>query len=1146
MPFLVLSPQRVIKMTKLAGIVSIFLAIILMAGCAVTSEARRDAAATATSISPTSATAGSASQLVLVTGTDFATNTVVLVNGSPRATDFVSVNKLTTMLTTADLAHASVIEISVAAGTTTPALRPRAQTSGAQGLAFTVEASASALQILTSSLPAATIQASYSDSLAAQGGVAPYSWKVTAGQLPPGISLSSSAGTLSGTPTQTGAFSFSAAVSDSSSTPQTAAELLTLSVGASVAPLTINFSAFPGGITQSSYASTASATGGITPYTWSVALGSLPTGLSLNSSTGAITGSPTAAGTSNFSLQVKDSSPTPQTASATTSILVVATLKIATASLAVPQIQKAYSTTLTTSGGMAPYVWSVAAGALPTGLSLNSSTGVISGTPTTAGTYAFTLRVDDPPSLPQTASHAFSSTVSAAVTTLQITSPVTMASGTMGTPYTYAFAASGGTPPYTWTGGPRFGLTLSSSGVYSGTPNTAGTSTFVLCVNDSLGAQFCNGTTNPTPESMTVLPSTSTTSLAITTTNLPGGQVQTPYQGTLIASGGTVPYTWSVTSGTLPTPLALLASTGQISGTPSTAGTSNLTFQVRDSAGASASASLAISIASKPSLTMVTTSLPSGTVGANYSATLQAAGGTQPYVWSVTSGGLPAGLSLGASSGSVSGVPTTSGTTSFTVEVTDAKSLVASLGSTVTVASATTGGSGQASPTYNGRTDLLPAPETVPTRCSPAPCTMTSSDLNPGVLYHRVTDPNILPGITGHGGFGTTNSIDFGWSIDDSSFEVNNIAGSLIPFKFNTSTLATGTIPCTNVSDSNCSGPGANGFVNLPATDGAYSRITPNKIYISNGTSIESIDFRGTLSNPATSTITTIVGGPGACSGAASSSLGTILTGSAGDQRFSAPMGPSQDNYVGAYVIDTTMGCRYLNTSTMTVGGAWGTSGAVVMYDENGNVTPTVTYSDSHGSQIDPTGRWVTIDSEGGQYEDFWDVATNNIYRCGTTTGSGTCAGHGVWGYSNDIWFFLNSTESLFQTHTFPAALPSQQIYPNSAPPIPSGFGGYQADAHLNWNNNAGNNAAPMIVNPICQAEYNCPAPTVAWLNELIMVPPSGTGPIWRIAHTYSREADFYGDGLPQISPSGKFAIFGSDWGGSGRDDLYLIQLPLQ
>jgi len=88
--------------------------------------------------------------------------------------------------------------------------------------------------------------------------------------------------------------------------------------------------------------------------------------------------------------------------------------------------------------------------------------------------------------------------------------------------------------------------------------------------------------------------------LNITSTNLPGGQVQVAYQTTLTASGGTPPYTWSVTSGTLPPGLALTVSTGQISGTPSTAGAFGFIVQVRDSAGQTASASLTINVLSAP------------------------------------------------------------------------------------------------------------------------------------------------------------------------------------------------------------------------------------------------------------------------------------------------------------------------------------------------------------------------------------------------------------------------------------------------------------------------------------------------------------------------------------------------------------------
>jgi hypothetical protein len=135
----------------------------------------------------------------------------------------------------------------------------------------------------------------------------------------------------------------------------------------------------------------------------------------------------------------------------------------------------------------------------------------------------------------------------------------------------------------------------------------------------------------------------------ITTTSLPNGQVGTAYSTSLAASGGTQPYTWSLTSGALPAGLSLSAG-GVISGTPTAAvsGTS-LIFMVTDSEqpAQSQSATLSLTITAPAAAPVITTtSLPNGQVGAAYSTSLAASGGTPPYTWSLTSGALPAGLSL--------------------------------------------------------------------------------------------------------------------------------------------------------------------------------------------------------------------------------------------------------------------------------------------------------------------------------------------------------------------------------------------------------------------------------------------------------------------------------------------------------------------
>jgi len=156
-----------------------------------------------------------------------------------------------------------------------------------------------------------------------------------------------------------------------------------------------------------------------------------------------------------------------------------------------------------------------------------------------------------------------------------------------------------------------------------------------------------------------------------TSSPLASGTVGAAYSATLQVSGGTAPYTWSVASGYLPGGLSLAASTGVISGVPTAAGAFSPTIQVTDAANNSGTKALNMSVALASVPLISNSALAGGTVGAAYSATLQAAGGTAPYTWSIISGSLPAGLNLAASTGVISGTPTASGTASFTVQVED-------------------------------------------------------------------------------------------------------------------------------------------------------------------------------------------------------------------------------------------------------------------------------------------------------------------------------------------------------------------------------------------------------------------------------------------------------------------------------------------
>lgn len=179
-------------------------------------------------------------------------------------------------------------------------------------------------------------------------------------------------------------------------------------------PLAILTSTLGNATQGSAYSSTLQAYGGLGPYAWSLTPGSsLPAGLSLNANTGVISGTPSASGTFNFSIRVTDSQTAHAIADKAQSLTVTGTVSNPSITTSTPlpttPINVSFSQTLSVSGGVGPYTWSVTSGSLPTGLSLGSSTGTISGTPTAGGNYGFTITVTD--SLTHTGSKAFTQNI---------------------------------------------------------------------------------------------------------------------------------------------------------------------------------------------------------------------------------------------------------------------------------------------------------------------------------------------------------------------------------------------------------------------------------------------------------------------------------------------------------------------------------------------------------------------------------------------------------------------------------------------------------------------------------------------------------------------------------------------------------------
>ncbi|WNH47040.1 putative Ig domain-containing protein [Xanthomonas hawaiiensis] len=529
--------------------------------------------------------------------------------------------------------------------------------------------------IAPASLPAATAGTSYSQTLTASGGTAPYGFAITTGTLPVGMLLSS-AGVLSGTPSGSGSFNFTVSATDSGSSPISGSRAYTLTVASPT--VTLPATTLPNGTAGQAYsASINQASGGIAPYTYAVTAGALPAGVTVNSATGALSGTPTVTGNFSFTLVATDStSGTPgQAARSYTLAIVAPTLTVAPSTLPSGTAGTAYSQTLSTSGGTAPYTYALSSGALPTGLTL-SNAGILSGTPTVAGSFTFVVGVTDAGSFG--GSHAY--TLSIVAPTLAITPP-TLPTAAIGASYSQALSTSGGTAPYSYVlnaGALPSGMSLSAGGVLSGTPTTAGNFAFTVGVTDA------NAFTAAQAFTLTVASPT----LTLSPPALPAGTAGSAYSQALSATGGTAPYSYSLATGVLPAGLSLSAA-GVLSGTPTQAGSFVFTATVTDSTAGvpgQSSRSYTLSIAA-PTLTPGQPTLPAGTAGTAYNQTLSTSGGTAPYSYSVVSGALPTGLSL-TSAGVLSGTPGAAGSFAFSIKVSDANGFSATQAYTLTIASA--------------------------------------------------------------------------------------------------------------------------------------------------------------------------------------------------------------------------------------------------------------------------------------------------------------------------------------------------------------------------------------------------------------------------------------------------------------------------
>jgi hypothetical protein len=453
----------------------------------------------------------------------------------------------------------------------------------------------------------------------------------------------------------------------------------------------------PDGMLGVAYSQALTASGGTAPYLFAVTEGSLPPGLLLSPSSGAITGTPTATGSFTFTVRAVDDAGCFGTQVYT---IVINGPTCPTIALAPPVLPAAiqgqpYSELVSASGGAAPYTFAITAGALPVGLTLapsGTSGALISGTPTASGTATFTLTATDADGC--SAALVYTIVINGPTCPTIALSPPVLPAAIQGQPYSQLVTASGGTAPYTFAitaGALPVGLTLAPSGtsgaLISGTPTASGTATFTLTTTDADGCSAAlvytiviNGPTCPT--------------IALSPPVLPAAIQGQPYSELVSASGGTAPYTFAISAGALPPGLTLAPSGTSavlISGTPTASGPASFTLTATDADGCAAAIlyTIVVNGSTCPTIALSPPVLPAAIQGQPYSQLVTASGGAAPYTFAITTGALPPGLILtpsGTSSVLISGTPTTSGAASFTLTATDADGCAAAIVYTIGIA----------------------------------------------------------------------------------------------------------------------------------------------------------------------------------------------------------------------------------------------------------------------------------------------------------------------------------------------------------------------------------------------------------------------------------------------------------------------------
>jgi hypothetical protein len=419
----------------------------------------------------------------------------------------------------------------------------------------------------------------------AGGGLAPYSFSSLPKPPVPGMTLSSG-GVLAGTPATAGSYTFTVTATDSTGV---CSGISDYTISISCPAITVTNPTGSSGPACVLFSQTFTSTGGVAPIAFSTD-STLPAGLDLDQSSGVLAGSPAEHGIFPIVVKATDANGCIGTGPSYQLEVTCPTITVTNPAIATGTIGTAFSQTFSQSGSVCPTVFSIRSGTLPTGLTLNPTTGCLQGTPTQTGSFLIVVRAlsssgctGEGPPYPLVIN----------CQTITVTNPIN-STGTVNTPFSETFNQTGaiGGATFSLDSGPLpAGLTLHTSGVLDGTPTQSGIFPITIKVTDGNGCTGIGG-----PYELLINPSLCVLTLSPAT--LPSASPGVPYNEVITAGGGTPPYTFVIT-GPLP-PGLLPTTTGAtltISGTPTTVGCFPFTITATDANGCSSSVDYTICVA---------------------------------------------------------------------------------------------------------------------------------------------------------------------------------------------------------------------------------------------------------------------------------------------------------------------------------------------------------------------------------------------------------------------------------------------------------------------------------------------------------------------------------------------------------------------